>query len=233
MIRMKGRIHSVESMGLLDGPGVRFVVFMQGCTLRCVYCHNPDTWDIYSGEEIEAADLLKKIESFRPYFEASGGGVTFSGGEPLLQAEFLLEMLALCRKAGIRTALDTAGIGMGEYKEILRLTDLVILDIKHYETAGYKRITGFEMQALEPFIQALAECSADVWIRHVVVPGLTDNKEHIRRLKKFIEKIPNVSRTELIAYHNLGENKYAQLGLRYRLAGIKPLSEEELKFLEE
>lgn len=229
---MKGRIHSLQSLGAVDGPGVRFVVFMQGCRLRCAYCHNPDTWEMQGGTEMEPNELMKKILRYVPYFKASGGGVTFSGGEPLLQPEFLLEMLKLCREAEIHTAIDTAGVGNGRYSEILELTDLVILDLKHSTSQGYKALTGVDMGALEPFLAALAESTVEVWIRHVVVPGITDSPEHILKMKSLIGQISNVVRVELIPYHTLGENKYTQLGLNYRLAGVEPLSGEQLKTLE-
>jgi pyruvate formate lyase activating enzyme len=230
--KMRGRIHSLESMGLMDGPGIRFVVFMQGCKLRCAYCHNPDTWDLQGGSEMEPQELMDRISRYIPYFKASGGGVTFSGGEPLLQPEFLLEMLKLCRNAGIHTALDTAGVGSGCYKEILEVTDLVILDLKHSSAQGYKELTGLDIGVIDPFVQALSDSSADVWIRHVVVPGITDSQEHIIRMKSLIRRIPNVKKVELIPYHSLGENKYAELGYNYRLAGVEPLSSEQLKSLE-
>lgn len=229
---MKGRIHSLQSLGAVDGPGIRFVVFMQGCRLRCAYCHNPDTWDLQGGVEMEPKELIEKILRYTPYFNASGGGVTFSGGEPLLQPEFLLEMLKLCREAQIHTAIDTAGVGNGNYREILELTDLVILDLKHSSSQGYKALTGVDLNALGPFLAALAESTTEVWIRHVVVPGITDTPEHILRLKSLIGQIPNVVRVELVPYHTLGENKYTQLGLSYRLAGVEPLSGEQLKVLE-
>jgi pyruvate formate lyase activating enzyme len=220
-------------MGLMDGPGIRFVVFLQGCNLRCSYCHNPDTWERQGGILMEPLELMKEISRYRPYFDASDGGVTFSGGEPLLQPEFLLEMLQLCREAGIHTALDTAGAGIGHYGEILSLTDLVILDLKHCSNAGYQEVTGVGMEAIRPFLQALRQSSAAVWIRHVVVPGLTDTPEHILALQELIQTLTRVEKIELIPYHDLGEHKYAQMGLKYKLAGTEPPSEEQIKFLQE
>lgn len=229
---MKGRIHSVESMGLLDGPGVRYVVFLQGCRLRCAYCHNPDTWSLKDGQEIEAAELLRTIKRYLPYFQASGGGVTFSGGEPLLQPDFLLEMLKLCKDAGIHTALDTAGVGRGRYKEILEFTDLVIFDVKHVTPQGYKELTGMEISAVEQFLRELAQSAVPVWVRHVVVPGITDSKEHILSVKKYIQQLPQVVKFELLPYHRLGESKYDGLGIKYQLAGLNPPAASEFSILE-
>lgn len=228
---MRGRIHSLESMGLRDGPGIRFVVFLQGCRLRCAYCHNPDTWDPRGGYVMEAKELLREIQKYTPYFAASGGGVTFSGGEPLLQPRFLLEMLALCREQGIHTAVDTAGIGLGGYEEILAQTDLVILDLKHVSSRGYRELTGVGKEELEPFLSALNNSASDIWIRHVVVPGITDSYQHIAQLNAQLKDIKNVKRVELLPYHSLGENKYAELGLKYRLSGVKQLKDDRLRVL--
>lgn len=229
---MKGRIHSFESMGLVDGPGIRSVVFMQGCKLRCAYCHNPDTWDTGGGWEVEAAELMGKIARYLPYFQKSGGGVTFSGGEPLLQPEFLLEMLRLCRKRGVHTAVDTAGIGLGAYEEILALTDLVILDLKHVTAEGYKGLTGIDIRNTRPFFAALKKSQVDLWLRHVVVPGITDSKEHIESLKRYIAQFDNVRKVELLPYHTLGKSKYEKQGLPYRLNEAKPVQEECIRKLE-
>lgn len=230
---MKGRIHSLESMGLMDGPGIRFVLFLQGCRLRCAYCHNPDTWAELGGTWCEPAELMKEISRYISYFAASGGGVTFSGGEPLLQPDFLLQMLKLCREAGIHTALDTAGAGCGRYEEILTLTDLVILDLKHHCNEGYQKVTGLGIEAVEPFWEALRKSAAAVWVRHVVVPGLTDTPEYIRALRELIQTFPRVEKVELIPYHGLGEHKYAQMGLKYKLGGTEPPSEEHMKMLQD
>jgi pyruvate formate lyase activating enzyme len=227
-----GKIHSIESMGLVDGPGVRTVVFLQGCALRCAYCHNPDTWSLEGGTLTSSEDLLKKLIKFKPYYESSGGGVTFSGGEPLLQPEFLKEMLKLCKENHIHTAVDTAGFGLGDYDEILKYADLVILDIKHSTAEGYAYLVSGDKKKLDEFLTALSHSSAKVWIRHVVVPGVTDSKEHILKLKEIIKNIKNVEKIELLPYHTLGVSKYKKLGIPYRLEGTPPMDKSLTEELE-
>lgn len=223
---VKGKIHSIESMGLVDGPGIRVVVFMQGCALRCKYCHNPDTWTPNGGEEYTPEQLVKKIARFRSYFERSGGGVTFSGGDPLRQPEFLLEALKLCKEKGINTCVDTAGYGFGDYDEILKYTDLVLFDVKHYTREGYKNVTLMEMDESLNFLEAMKRNNTKMWIRHVVVPGMTDGEEHINGLKEFIKDIKNVEKIELLPYHLLGVNKYETMGINYPLDGVDAMDKE-------
>lgn len=227
-----GKIHSIESMGLVDGPGVRTVVFLQGCDLRCAYCHNPDTWSLESGTLTSSEDLLKKLIKFKPYYKSSGGGVTFSGGEPLLQPEFLIDILKLCKENNIHTAIDTAGFGFGNYEEILKYTDLVILDIKHSSKEGYQSLVSGDIKKLYEFLDTLSSSKAKVWIRHVVVPGITDSKEHILNLKGIIKNIKNVEKIELLPYHTLGESKYEKLGIPYKLAGMEPMNKNITEELE-
>ena len=230
---IKGKIHSVESMGLVDGPGIRVVVFMQGCALRCQYCHNPDTW-IDKGEEtleLTPEELVNKISRFRSYFEKSGGGVTFSGGDPLKQPEFLKETLKLCKEAGIHTTLDTSGVGFGDYEEILKYTDLVLYDVKHLTREGYKDMTGIEIDETQKFLEACKKMGTKMWIRQVVVPGKTDSEEYIRELGKFIKTLDNVEKVELLPYHLLGVNKYETLGIKYRLEGLEAMDKEACKAL--
>lgn len=223
---VKGKIHSIESMGLVDGPGIRVVVFFQGCALRCKYCHNPDTWSPNGGEEYTPEDLVNKISRFKSYFERSGGGVTFSGGDPLRQPEFLLETLKLCKEKGINTCLDTSGYGFGDYDEILKYTDLVLYDIKHFSREGYKDITKFEIDESLIFLEAMKRNNTKMWIRHVIVPGITDGEEHIKELKKYIDGIPNVEKVELLPYHLLGVNKYENMGIKYPLDGVPEMDKD-------
>ncbi len=225
-----GFIHSIESMGLVDGPGIRTVVFMQGCYLRCKYCHNPDTWEMRSGSarEVTAKSLFSRISRFRPYF-GKDGGVTFSGGEPLLQREFLIEMLSMCRSGGINTCLDTSGCGNGSYKEILSLTDLVLLDIKHYTEEGYRDITGRSKDEADRFIQAVQEMNTPLWIRHVVVPGITDSDGHLAGLESYLKTLKNIRRVELLPYHVLGVSKYRSMGIPYPLDGVPPMDASKLE----
>ncbi|WP_204598099.1 pyruvate formate-lyase-activating protein [Clostridium pascui] len=229
---IKGYIHSTETMGLVDGPGIRTVVFFQGCALRCSYCHNPDTWSFEGGQEISPDELLKKVLRFRPYFEKSGGGVTCSGGEPLMQPKFLLEFLKLCKENNIHTTLDTSGVGLGNYDEILKYVDLVLLDVKHYARDGYEQITKHSMDKFDEFVESVIKSNVPIWIRHVVVPGITDSQEHILELKKFISKFKNIQKVELLPYHTLGVNKYEKLGIPYRLNGIEAMEKDNCKQLE-
>jgi pyruvate formate lyase activating enzyme len=230
---VKGKIHSIESMGLVDGPGIRVVVFFQGCKLRCAYCHNPDTWLLSGGTETTPEELIQKIVRFKPYFNRSGGGVTFSGGDPLLQPEFLLECLKLCKQNGVHTALDTAGFGNGDYTEILKYTDLVLLDIKHTTGQGYVSLTGRDSTDVNVFLEALRQSKSRVWVRHVVVPGITDSTDHITKLAKIIsEEVPNVDKVELLPYHVLGVSKYEALAIPYKLKGVEPMDKDKTNELQ-
>ena len=224
---IKGKIHSVESMGLVDGPGIRVVVFMQGCTLRCLYCHNPDTWTLDGNKDaldFTPEELVNKISRFRSYFEKSGG-------DPLKQPEFLKETLKLCKEAGIHTTLDTSGVGFGDYEEILKYTDLVLYDVKHLTREGYKDMTGIEIDETQKFLEACKKMGTKMWIRQVVVPGKTDSEEYIRELGKFIKTLDNVEKVELLPYHLLGVNKYETLGIKYRLEGLEAMDKEACKAL--
>lgn len=220
---IKGRIHSFESMGLVDGPGVRFVVFFQGCKLRCSFCHNPDTWEVNAGTEITAGELIKKILRYKPYYKASGGGVTFSGGEPLMQSEFLTTMLKLCKENDIHTAVDTAGIGPEDCREIISLADLIMLDVKHLDPKPYKEIVGRDMDDFNNFADQIHKINTDLWLRAVIVPTINNNSEYIDRLVEFALSFPNIKKVELLPYHTLGVNKYEALGIKYRLDGVAPM----------
>lgn len=225
-----GRIHSIESMGLVDGPGIRTVVFLQGCRLRCRYCHNPDTWDLEGvhPQLLSPQELVKRLCRFKPYY-GDKGGVTFSGGEPLLQKEFLQQVLPLCRQAGIHTCLDTAGCGNGGYEEILKYTDLVLFDIKHEDPESYRSLTGQDPAEADRFLAAAQAAGTPLWIRHVVVPGLTDGEQHLEALGRYIRKLSHVQKVELLAYHTLGVPKYHSLGIHYPLEGVPPLAPDLLR----
>lgn len=226
----KGRIHSIESMGLVDGPGIRTVIFFQGCRLRCRYCHNPDTWaeGPDDGKLLTVRELLGTLKRYRPYY-GNDGGVTFSGGEPLLQREFLCEILHACRQEGIHTCLDTAGYGCGGYDEILQYTDLVLFDVKHYTPEGYRTVTGQDFSEAERFLEVAQRRGTPLWIRHVVVPGLTDGEEHLVGLERYLLTLKNVERVELLPYHVMGVHKYAAMGIPYKLEGIPPVDPETLE----
>ena len=200
---MNGYVHSVESFGTVDGPGLRFIVFVQGCGLRCAYCHNPDSWKMKEGKVTEVSEIVSELVKYKEFFDASGGGITVSGGEPLLQPDFLKETLKLCKNEGIHTCIDTAGYGLSDYDEILNHTDLVLLDLKHIHKTDYEKMTGRSMDRFEEFLNALKKHQTKIWIRHVVVPGITDGEDHMAQLKAYIQKIPNVEKVELLPYHLL------------------------------
>lgn len=226
-----GYIHSMESMGLVDGPGIRTVVFFQGCALRCKFCHNPDTWAFGSGEAMTPEELVGKIRRFKPYFKKDGG-VTFSGGEPLMQPEFLLEVLRLCKEEEIHTCIDTAGFGLGNYDEILKLTDLVLFDIKGITSADFETMTSQPMAQSLEFMEAMKQQQTKIWIRHVVIPGISDSREHMESLREYVRTIPNVEKVELLPYHLLGINKYEVMGLTYPLDGVDAMNKEETEQLQ-
>ncbi|MCX7773902.1 MAG: pyruvate formate-lyase-activating protein [Clostridia bacterium] len=232
-----GRIHSFESFGTVDGPGIRSVVFLQGCHFRCLYCHNPDTWDMSDGTPITVAELYQRLMRFKPYFEPSGGGVTVSGGEPLLQMPFVKELFKLLRKEGIHTCLDTNGsypesTTCKELDELLSYTDLVLLDIKHMNPESHKALTGFGPQKTLHFAKRLAEKGIPVWLRYVVVPGLTDSPEDLRAFKDFSSQQPNVEKVEYLPFHKLGEYKWEALGLSYSLKEVLPPSQDFMNTLQ-
>ena len=226
---VKGSIDSVETMGLVDGPGIRYVVFLQGCKLRCLFCHNPETWKMEEKNMTTAEELIDKIKRYKNYF-GKEGGVTFSGGDPLCQPEFLLECLNQCKQEGIHTCLDTSGVGCNKeiYPEILSYTDLVILDIKAVTPEAYKKMTGYPMKDFLEFLELCQKLEKKLWLRQVIVPGINDTEEYILKLKKYIKNIKNVERVELILYHLYGEEKYKKLGISYRLDGVPAMKKEDL-----
>ena len=218
---MVGHIDSIETLGLVDGPGIRVVVFLQGCPLRCLFCHNPETWCIDDKFLITPDDLVRHIYKYRNYF-GTDGGVTFSGGEPLFQHDFLLECLKLCKKMGINTCLDTAGSCL-YYEDILKYVDLVLFDVKGLDNDGYKKMTGQDISNSLKFLDYCQSINKNMWIRQVIVPGINDNIEYIKKLKKFIEPLKNIEKVELLPYHLLGVSKYKQLGIPYRLDGVSAM----------
>ena len=228
-----GYIHSIETMGLLDGPGIRIVVFFQGCPLRCSFCHNPDTWISGNNLEVTSKDIVDIVRKYRSYIE-DGGGITISGGEPLLQSQFLLKVLKLCKKAGIHTCIDTSGNGYDVelLDEILKYTDLILLDIKALNNTNYKKITGNNMDKFNYFLKRVQELDKKLWIRQVIVPGINDSLEYILKLKKFIKNIKNVDKIELLPYSLIGVDKYKKLGIIYRLEGVSAMDKIRCKELE-
>lgn len=209
---VKGYVEAVETFGLVDGPGIRYVVFLGGCNLRCKYCHNPETWKMKEGNTTPE-ELAQKIIRNKPYYKRNNGGVTFSGGEPLLQAKFIIETAKILKKENIHIALDTAGVGLGDYEEILKYVDLVLLDIKHITNEGYQFITGHTMDESLKFIECLNQSGCKVWIRQVIVPGIMDNDGYLDGLLEVVKRIKNIERISFLPYHKLGDEKYIKLGI--------------------
>ena len=237
---MEGRVSSVQSMGAVDGPGLRYVVFLQGCPLRCAYCHNPETWDLTGGTPYTAEDLCKTILRYRPYF-GENGGVTVSGGEPLLQLDFVSEVFRLARAKKVQTALDTSAQPfapddaewMARFDRLLENTDLVILDLKEIDDEKHKKLTGHSNKNILAMAQYVAARGVDLWIRHVLVPGLTDDADGLRQLDAFIKTLPTVRRVEILPYHTLGLFKWQNLGIPYPLDGVRVPTAEEVETAEQ
>lgn len=228
---MIGKINSIETMGLVDGPGIRFVIFMQGCPIRCIFCHNPETWNLNNKcDSYTPEELVNKIINYKPYFK-NNGGVTFSGGEPLMQKDFLIKCLKLCKKNNIHTCLDTAGT-ITDCEEILKYTDLVLFDIKGTNKDIYKKITGSNIDNSLKFIELCQKLNKKMWIRCVIIPGINDTEKYMDELSVFIKKINNVEKVELLPYHTLGVHKYKELNLKYPLEGVDDMDKEKCKNLE-
>lgn len=226
---MHGYITNIESMGLVDGPGIRTVVFLGGCKLRCKYCENPEGWN-GGTPNITVEELVNKILRNKPYFKRNSGGVTFSGGEPLLQYDFLLAVCRRLKKEKIHIALDTAGVGLGNYAELLEFVDLVLLDIKHTDESEYVKLTGHTMEAFWAFLKALNTSGKDVWIRQVIVPDINDTDAYMKDLALFLKNVKNVKRVDFLPYHKLGDAKYDALNLsnpyREKIAMSKEKTDE-------
>ena len=222
-----GYIHSIETCGTVDGPGIRYVVFMQGCPLRCMYCHNPDTWNVNDGKQITVDYLINDIIKYISYMNFSGGGLTISGGEPLLQVDFLLELFKKAKKYNIHTTIDTSGFIFNDsVKNLLEYTDLVLLDIKNYNPTTYKKITGVELEPTLNFLKYLNNIGKPTWIRYVLVPNLTDNLNDINNLALYLSKYTNIEKIELLPFHKLGEYKWDALGYNYQLKDTQEPSKE-------
>lgn len=230
---MDGYIHSIESFGTVDGPGVRFVVFTQGCSMRCKYCHNPDTWKIGEGTRMSADELLKQYMKNRFFYK--NGGITVTGGEPLLQVDFLIELFRKAKELNIHTCIDTSGITYREgntaygkkLDELMQYTDLVMLDIKHMDVEEHKKLTGQGNENIFAFAKYLEEKKIPVWIRHVVVPGITDQREYLVKLGRFLATLSNVKALDVLPYHVMGVGKYKELGIEYPLEGVEAATAEQ------
>lgn len=226
-------LHSIETMGLLDGPGIRTVFFLSGCPLRCLFCHNPDTQNPSCGHPISTEQIVKRAIRMKPYFKNSGG-VTLSGGEPMANGKFLLETILALKKEGIHVAVDTSGIGDRRYYEdIVNEADLILLDIKHYDPIKFEEITGAKQDLLLEFITCIKNSDVRIWIRHVMMPGYTDSKEDMQKLVDFVRPIKkNIDKLEILPYHTLGVEKYEELGIDYKLKGMSPMDKKIAKNLE-
>ncbi|MFD0587385.1 pyruvate formate-lyase-activating protein [Paenibacillus sp. GCM10027627] len=227
---MKGRIHSIETFGTVDGPGIRFVLFMQGCALQCQFCHNPDTWDTAGGRHVTVDDILRELEPYLPYYEASGGGITVTGGEPTLQAPFVAELFKACKeKYGLHTALDSSGFCEPTHaEELIQYTDLVLLDLKQLDRAKHERLTSQPNDRILAFAEWLSAKKQPVWIRHVLIPGVNDEASDLAQLGTFLGKLENVEKLELLPYHRMGVYKWRQLGREYPLEGVQEPTEREM-----
>ena len=227
---MNGLIHSVESFGTVDGPGIRYVIFMQGCPLRCAYCHNPDTWEVGTGKEITVSEVIAEYEKNSSFYK--NGGITITGGEPLLQVDFLIELFKEAKKHGIHTCIDTSGITYNPMNEeyikkldvLFEYCDLVMLDIKHIDQKKHKELTGADNKNILLFAKYLEQKNIPVWIRHIVIKNLTDDPSDLKKLGEFIGTLKNLKALDVLPYHTMGVHKYKELGIPYRLEGVEALS---------
>lgn len=232
---MQGRIHSLESFGTVDGPGTRFVVFVQGCPMRCAYCHNPDTWEMNGGTMMEPSYIIEQYERNSAFYR-NGGGLTVTGGEPLMQVDFLIELFTLAKEKGIHTCIDSSGIAFNpgntawieKLDKLMTLTDLVMLDIKHINPDKHKELTSQPNQHILEFAAYLNEKHVDMWIRHVVVPGITDDDQYLFELGYFIGQFDNLKALDVLPYHTMGETKYKKLGIPYKLAGVPAMDKDKV-----
>lgn len=226
---MIGHVHSVESFGSVDGPGIRYIIFLKGCPMRCQFCHNPDTWDGRGAQDMTVDELLDKAERFRSYW-GTEGGITVSGGEALMQIDFLLELFTEAHRRNITTCLDTSAQPFrpdnkqwtDKFEALMKVTDTVLLDIKHIDDEGHRRLTGHTNRNILDCARWLSDHKIPVWIRHVLIPGITDDDALLHRLRDFIDTLSNVERVEVLPYHTLGVYKYKELGIDYPLSGVEP-----------
>ena len=234
---MKGYIHSTESFGSVDGPGVRFLIFMQGCPMRCAYCHNPDTWKFSNNDSqaVEAEELLDKAERYRSYW-GKKGGITVSGGEALMQTDFLIELFTKAKQRGIHTCLDTSAQPFtrkepyfSKFQQLMQVTDLLLLDIKHIDNEEHRKLTGHPNDNILDCARYLSDIGKPVWIRHVLVPGITANTEQLTRLRQFLDTLTNVERIDILPYHTLGIFKWKELGIPYTLDNVPTPTQEQME----
>ena len=240
MIDTVGKVHSFQSLGTVDGPGVRYVVFVQGCPMRCAYCHNPDTWDMNGGTEMEPSEIITNYERNKPFYRE--GGITVTGGEPLMQIDFLLELFTLAKKKGIHTCIDTSGIaynpnGNPDWLEkmdaLCQVTDLFMLDIKHIDPEKHLELVKQPNENILAFAEYLDKMNADLWIRHVVVPGITDDPIYLHKLGLFIGGLNNLKALDVLPYHTMGKSKYEKLGMEYPLKDVPNMDKANIPALKQ
>lgn len=225
-----GNVHSIESFGTVDGPGIRLVVFLQGCPMRCLYCHNPDTWSYEENKKVFVSEILDKYDSIKEFLK--NGGITVTGGEPLSQIDFVTELFKQAKQKNIHTALDTSGVlfnrkNLAQFDRLLKYTDLVLLDIKHINDEEHKKLTGFSNKNILDFAMYLSEKNIPIWVRHVVVPTITDDEKYLKELGKFLANIKSLKALDVLPYHNMAISKYENLNIDYPLKNISPLTKEE------
>lgn len=235
MSEIIGRVNSLESFGSVDGPGVRYIVFLKGCHMRCKYCHNPETWSMEGGMEMTPSQVMEKAIRFKAYWK-NGGGITVSGGEALVQIDFVIELFKLAKSKGINTCLDTSGNPFSmdpeylkKFDELMSLTDTFLLDIKIIDDEKHKILTGWTNKNILELAKYLSDNNKDMWIRNVLVPGVTDDQEDLEGLRDFVASLKTVKRFEVLPYHTLGVVKYAELGIKYELEGVLPPTKEEIQ----
>lgn len=235
MEKIMGRIHSVESFGSADGPGIRYIVFLQGCNMRCKYCHNPDTWKFEGGQLLPAQEVLQKAIRYKAYWK-NNGGITVSGGEALLQIDFVLELFKLAKEKGISTCLDTSGSAFtrqgsfyAKFEELMKVTDVFLFDIKHIDDEKHRELTGRTNENILDMAKCLSEHGKKIWIRHVLVPQITDDDEYLKQLRAFIDTLKTVERVEVLPYHTLGVFKWENLNIPYELKDIEPPTTERIE----
>ncbi len=235
MSEVLGNIHSVESFGSADGPGVRYIVFLKGCNMRCKYCHNPDTWAAAGGQQLSAEEVLQKALRYKSYWR-NNGGITVSGGEALLQIDFVTELFRLAKEKGVNTCLDTSGNPFtreepfyAKFEELMQVTDLFMLDIKHMDEEAHRKLTGQTNVNILDMARCLSDHGKAMWIRHVLVPGITDDEEQLKQLRAFIDTLQTVERVEILPYHTLGVYKWKELGIPYGLEGVNPPTQEQVR----
>lgn len=229
-LRYYAKVHSFESLGTVDGPGIRFVIFLQGCHLNCKYCHNRDTWDINGGNYKSLDEIFEKILRYKTYFKSSNGGVTITGGEPLLQVKFLIELFKKLKEEGIHTCIDTSGMVAitDDIKELLKYTDLVMLDIKHIDDEKCKKLVGVSNKLELEFAKYLSDNNIKIWIRQVLIPGYTDDEKDLIKLKQFIRSLKTVDKVEILAYHDMGKFKWEKLGAKYELEDVRTANQNDV-----